>query len=124
MSNIGEQVEKAAVELAQARERLQAAQSNFDRLLKTVSEMPKQPDLLEAQREKGTIRHIDNGVATREDQLMELLNANPKKSWSYMDALPQMTGMKLPALRVLVFALKKKGRIVSPGYGRFKTGEQ
>ena len=121
MASIHQKIEKAAVELAQCRERFETAQRNFDSLLKLVSEPPKGADEQETpEPNKSSENKNDLGGLTLGDQLCALLRGNPKKEWGYKEISKHLPGVKMPALRVLIWTLKQKGRIVSAGYGLVK----
>jgi hypothetical protein len=123
MATLAEQIERAALELARAREVFQAAQGKFDALLGQLQQSRK-PDSGQQQPTGDTVQDGGNGAPpTRAEQLIALLNTNPDRRWTYEELLPKMGGMKLPALRVLVYTLKKKGKIESSGYGQIKAAK-
>jgi hypothetical protein len=124
MATISEKIEKAALELSQARARFNLAQRNFDVLLGQVPVSNKGDKPQSQQNEEGQASVDAGEPQTRADQLIALLNSNPRKSWTYAEALPRMTGMNMPALRVLVFQLKKRGAISPAGYGMFKATDR
>ena len=116
MANIKEKIEQAAIELAQARDRLNIAQRKFDELINSVTSQPQNGSVLE----KGKANPVpqSRSYMTLAEQLIAMMQKDASKSWGYDDFFKQLPHVKKPAMRVLIYGLKHKGKIknVGPGY--------
>lgn len=120
MANLKDRIEKAALELADARERFEHAQENFDSLIAMVSEQAKGSD---------PDRHEDNpvqngpknGPLTNPEKVMRVLNSIPRKAWNYDELVAEIPSIKKSAMRVIIYNLKKNNKVTSEEYGTFKS---
>jgi hypothetical protein len=113
MATLNEQIERAAVELATARQRFNSAQATFDELLKRLAHGNGQLEL------PATAQATQMQSGTQADRVLNVFKANPGKDIDY-DILEQQTKIPKVNLRPIVWKLKKEGKIESSGYGTAK----
>jgi hypothetical protein len=128
MATLRDKIEKAAMELADARRSLDVAERNFRSLMDQIPAVDTKPQISEkdkfAQEQlfaRSEVRNHGKWGLTNADKVLAVISSIPNKSWTYDEMVMQLPSIKKSALRVIVYTLRKKGKVTSEQYGAIKA---
>lgn len=128
---IEQKIEKAALRKSKARDVLNRAKVEYDRAERDFNELlgcfaDSQAPVARRKTSKAQDQPAEipetNG-STNIEKLEAVFKANPGKTLTYADLEEHFPQMARNSLRPLIFGLKKTGKIISEGYGRFKVAD-
>ena len=131
MAAINVKIEKAAVELAEARRKFSEAESKYEALLQQYArEMnanpasPKPTIDNNSDKEERSITSdaSDNGIdATLSYKIVTLIKTDRNKRWRLREVHSGIPNAKLQNLRQTLYRLVNSGKVKKAGYGKFKA---
>jgi hypothetical protein len=118
MASIADKIEKAAIELARTRAAFEYAQSYFNSLIAPATKQ----NFSDSIEKSVTIQKnvTNDSDLTLSEKLLLHMKSKPESAIDYDEIQKVLPGVKMPALRVIIFNLKKNDKIVSAGHGLFK----
>ncbi len=105
------------MKLTAARTELAAAQAEWDSLYKQATNQR------QARTTAGASKNgdADNLSENAPDQITEVLRSNPSKEWDYDDINQRLPSVPRASVRVFLYKLKKDGKALKVGRGKWKA---